>query len=112
MQVYKIFRADEWQALQHAGQTAGAPIDLADGYVHLSTGAQVAETLRLHFAGAEGLQLLALEGDSLGDDLRWETSRGGSDFPHLYRHLNIDDVLWGATLVLEGGLHVLPEGVQ
>ena len=66
MLVYKIFRSAEWQAFQAAGSSTGAPIDLTDGYIHLSTAAQVADTLRLHFAGLEGLILLALEAESLG----------------------------------------------
>jgi len=109
MLVYKILRATEWQALQDKGVTDGAPIDLADGYVHLSTGAQVAATLQLHFAGVEGLELLALESDDLGAALRWEASRGGADFPHLYRRLRLSDLRWHASLPLESGIHVLPD---
>ena len=111
MRVYKIFRAAEWQAFEAAGTTDGAPIDLQDGYVHLSTGAQVAETLRLHFAGTEGLILLALDANGLGDALRWEASRGGDLFPHLYRALAAEDVLSAAPLRLDGGAHVLPDRV-
>ena len=76
MLIYKIFRADEWAALQAQGETLGAPIDLADGYIHFSTAAQAAETAAKHFAGAEGLYLIACDGEALGDALKWEVSRG------------------------------------
>ena len=85
MLVYKIFRRPEWDALRAEGRTAGAPIDLADGYVHMSTPAQVVETAAKHFAGESDLVLLAIETDTLGPALKWEPSRGGALFPHLYR---------------------------
>ena len=66
MLVYKIFRADEWAAFQAAGETLGAPVDLADGFVHFSTATQAAETAAKHFAGEDGLVLLALDADSPG----------------------------------------------
>ena len=109
MLIYKIFRAPEWAALQAQGETAGAPVDLTDGYVHFSTAAQAAETAAKHFAGEADLVLLALEADSLGDALKWEVSRGGAEFPHLYRALRIDDVLWHAPLPLVNGTHEFPE---
>ena len=108
MAIYKIFRAPEWDALQAAGRTAGAPIDVADGFVHLSDASQVEETARLHFAGVEGLVLAAVDDGRLGPDLRWEASRGGAPFPHLYRDLRLDDVLWSAPLPLRDGRHALP----
>ncbi|HHM12700.1 MAG TPA: DUF952 domain-containing protein [Planctomycetaceae bacterium] len=94
MLVYKILRSDEWAAFEAAGVTDGAPIDIADGFVHLSDGEQVHETRARHFQGETGLWLLALDADSLGADLRWEPSRGGALFPHLYRPLRREDVLW------------------
>jgi len=109
MLIYKIFRGPEWAQLQAEGETDGAPVDVADGYVHFSTAAQAAETAAKHFAGEEGLWLLALESDALGDDLKWEPSRGGALFPHLYRRLRMTDVLWARPLPLEGGMHVFPE---
>ncbi|NCO87323.1 MAG: DUF952 domain-containing protein [Rhodobacterales bacterium] len=108
MLIYKIFRAAEWQALQAAGETAGAPIDIADGYVHFSTAAQVGETAAKYFVGVDGLVLLALDSDALGADLRWEPARGGALFPHLYRALRIDDVLWWQPMPLVDGVHQLP----
>lgn len=108
MLIYKIFRADEWAALQAQGETLGAPIDIADGYVHFSTAAQAQETAAKHFAGEDGLVLLALDADSLGDALTWEPSRGGALFPHLYRPLRLSDILWHRPLPLVDGTHRFP----
>lgn len=108
MYIYKILRAEEWAALDAAGQTNGAPVDLADGYIHFSTAAQAPETAAKHFAGADGLVIAAVDGDRLGEDLRWEPSRGGQLFPHLYRALRRDDVAWHAPLPLREGAHVFP----
>jgi uncharacterized protein (DUF952 family) len=111
MLIYKIFRAGEWAELQRAGETAGAPVDISDGFVHFSTGPQAAETCDKWFAGAEGLVLLALAADALGEDLKWEPSRGGALFPHLYRPLCMQDVLWCKPLPLGPEGHEFPEGV-
>ena len=108
MLVYKILRSEEWDALQRDHATAGAPVDVADGFVHLSTGAQVVETAQKHFGGAPDLQLLALQAGSLGPALRWEPSRGGDLFPHLYRELRLADVIWNEPLPLVEGQHVFP----
>jgi uncharacterized protein (DUF952 family) len=112
MLVYKIFRAPEWAALQAAGETRGAPVDLADGYVHFSTAKQAAETAARHFAGEDGLMLLAVEAERLGEALKWEVSRGGARFPHLYRALRIEDVTWAQPLPLVNGAHRFPEGLE
>ena len=98
MLIYKVFRADEMTAFLDAGETHGAPIDLADGYVHMSTADQLDGTLSKHFRGETDLSLLAIETDALGDDLRWEVSRGGALFPHLYRTLRVSDVVWHKPL--------------
>ena len=90
------------------GTTPGAPVDIADGFVHFSTAEQAAETAARHFAGEEGLSLLAVEADTLGDALKWEPSRGGALFPHLYRDLTVADVVWTRPMPLENGAHVLP----
>ena len=86
--VYKILAADAWAAATRAGRFEGAAIDLTDGYIHLSTAAQAPETARLHFAGQVGLVLLRIDADRLGAALRWEPSRGGQLFPHLYDALD------------------------
>lgn len=109
MRIYKIFRDAEWRAFEAAGETAGAPVDLTDGYIHFSTAAQVAETAAKHFAGEDGLWLLALEAETLGEALRWEPSRGGQLFPHLYRALRRDDVLWARALPPGDDGHVFPD---
>lgn len=109
MLIYKIFRADEWAALQQAGETAGAPVDLADGFVHFSTAEQAAETAAKHFAGETELTLLACEAEAMGEALTWEVSRGGALFPHLYRPLRMSDVLWAEPLPLADGAHQFPD---
>lgn len=107
MLIYKIFRADEWATLQADGETAGAPIDVADGYVHLSTAETVAETTAKYFAGVEGLVLLAVETDGL-EPLKWEPARKDVLFPHLYRKMRMDDVVWAKPLPLHDGMHQFP----
>ena len=76
-----------------AGRFEGSSVDLADGFIHFSTASQAAETARRHFHGRSGLVVLAVEAARLGDALRWETSRGGELFPHLYRALKAEDVV-------------------
>jgi uncharacterized protein (DUF952 family) len=82
--VYKILTASEWAAAEAAGRFEGAAIDLSEGYIHLSTAAQAPETARLHFAGQADLLLLRIDAAALGAALKWEPSRGGQLFPHLY----------------------------
>ena len=111
MLVYKILRRHEWDDLRSTGATLGAPVDIADGYIHLSTAAQVVETAAKHFAAESDLVLLALEAGTLGDALRWEPSRGGDLFPHLYRRLRLEDVVWDKSLPLGATGHIFPEGM-
>jgi len=111
MLIFKILRATEWEEFKRAGQTAGAPVDLADGYIHFSTGTQVAETAAKYFSDTHGLMLLAFEADALGDDLKWEASRGGALFPHLYRELHLSELLWSKPLPCNGANHMFPKGV-
>ena len=82
--VYKIAALADWDAALRAGRFEGAAIDLRDGYIHLSTAAQAQQTARLHFAGQAGLVLLKIDAAGLGSALKWEASRGGDLFPHLY----------------------------
>ncbi|MDA7964951.1 DUF952 domain-containing protein [Ruegeria sp.] len=112
MLIYKIFRAEEWATLQANGASDGAPIDVSDGFVHFSTAEQAAETAAKHFAGAQGLVLLACEADAMGDELKWEVSRGGALFPHLYRQIHMTDVIWSRPLPFEGTAHVFPAEMQ
>ncbi|MCO8144253.1 DUF952 domain-containing protein [Rhodovulum tesquicola] len=111
MLIYKIFRRAEWDAFRAAGLTAGAPVDLADGFIHLSTAEQVTGTAEKHFAGESDLVLVAVAADRLGEALRWEPSRGGALFPHLYRELSVADVVWDKSLPLGATGHIFPEGV-
>ncbi len=111
MLIYKILRRPEWDTFRAAGETLGAPIDLADGYIHFSTAAQVAETAAKHFATQSDLVLLALNADTLGADLKWEPSRGGQLFPHLYRALRLSEVIWDKSLPLGATGHIFPEGL-
>ena len=113
MLIYKILTAPQWAALERDGGTAGAPVDLADGFVHFSTAGQAAQTAAKHFSGQAGLMLLAVEAGRQGPALKWESSRGGDLFPHLYATLRRADVAWARPLPLgPGGSHVFPEGVE
>jgi uncharacterized protein (DUF952 family) len=112
MLIYKIFRRPEWDALCAAGETAGAPIDLADGFIHFSTAAQVVETAAKHFATESDLVLVAVAVAQLGADLKWEVSRGGALFPHLFRVLRKADVAWDTALPLGLSGHIFPEALR
>ena len=81
---YKILTADQWAQFQSEGVFTGAPVDLADGYIHMSTADQLDETLTRHFAGQTGLVIATIDLTVLGDALKWEVSRGNALFPHYY----------------------------
>jgi uncharacterized protein (DUF952 family) len=98
MLIFKIFRAAEWADLVENETTPGAPVDRADGFVHFSTAGQLPETLRRHFVGETGLVLVAMMAARGGRWLRWEPSREGQLFPHLYRDLEMADVHWSRDL--------------
>lgn len=107
--IYKILSAAEWQEAERAHVFRGAGIDLKDGYIHFSTAEQAAETAAKHFAGQRDLVLVAVDAEKLGSALRWEVSRGGALFPHLYGELAIRDALWVKPLALGAdGRHVFP----
>ena len=108
--IFKIASGTLWREAMDAGLFVGAPIDLADGYIHFSTAEQVRETAEKHFHGQTDLVLLAIDADRLGDRLKWEPSRGGALFPHLYGPLDFDAVIWTKALpVGPDGQHVFPE---
>ena len=111
MQIFKILRSDEWTTLRSQKQTQGAPVDVTDGFVHFSSPEQVAETAAKHFSDATDLMLLSFDSDTLGPDLKWEPSRGGALFPHLYGPLNLSDVQWAQSLPLVDGVHEFPPGL-
>src|SRR3954454_2086770 len=107
--VFKIATRTEWQAAERAGIFRGTPLDVADGFIHFSTVAQVEETAAKHFAGLDGLVLVAIDIGKLHSPLKWEVSRGGALFPHLYGPLELAAVRWVAPLPLDpGGRHVFP----
>jgi uncharacterized protein (DUF952 family) len=85
--VYKVMSAAELKQMQHDGVFRGSPVDMADGYIHLSRGSQLTETVDKHFRGVDGLMLAAVDLSRLGDTVRWEPSRGGQLFPHIYGFL-------------------------
>ncbi|WP_107074725.1 DUF952 domain-containing protein [Micromonospora sp. MH33] len=91
--IYKILATSEWEQAQAAGRFTGTAMDRQDGFIHLSAADQVVETARRVFAGVTGLTLLAVDEARLDDALRWEVSRGGALFPHLYAALPVDAVL-------------------
>src|SRR5947209_1436698 len=108
--IYKICDAALWGEAMRAGVLAGAEVDLRDGFIHFSTVAQVVETAAKHFAGLSNLVLVAVDASALGEGLRWEPSRGGNLFPHLYGKLPLSAVLWAKPLTLGAdGLHRFPE---
>jgi uncharacterized protein (DUF952 family) len=108
--IYKICPAKLWATAEAAGIFRGSPVDLEDGFIHFSTADQVAETAARHFSGAADLLLVAVEAGSLGPALRYEPSRGGALFPHLYGQLDLAAVLWIKPLALSAeGKHLLPD---
>ena len=108
--IYKICERAQWRAAEAAGQFAGAPVDERDGFIHFSTAAQLAETASKHFANASDLILVAVDSDLLGAQLKWERSRGGDLFPHLYAALPLNAVRWAQPLPDEiDGYRPLPE---
>ena len=90
---YKVLTAEQMATLERDGRFQGAPVDLVDGYVHLSTADQLTETVDRHFAGQSGLHVAAVDLGSFGDSLKWEESRGGQLFPHLYGPLLLETVV-------------------
>ncbi|WP_332639425.1 DUF952 domain-containing protein [Brevundimonas sp.] len=103
---YKLVDRGEWAAARAAGAYAGSAVDLLDGYIHLSDAGQLAETARRHYAGRADLMLVTVDLRPLGDDLKWEASRGGALFPHLYAPLPV------AAAVSARPLSVDAEGVM
>lgn len=108
--IYKIIDRDDWAKAEAAGIFTGAAIDLEDGYIHFSTAMQARETARLHFAGQSNLVIVAIATSGLGDALKWEPSRGGQLFPHLYGALSMKAVARVDDLPLDGeNNHIFPE---
>lgn len=111
--IYKIALAQVAAEAERSGTFAGMPVDAKDGYIHLSTAAQLPETLSLHFRGQGDLVLMAVRSHDLGETLRWEPSRGGQLFPHVYGSLPMSAVAWSAPIeVAADGACLLPEAVR
>jgi uncharacterized protein (DUF952 family) len=107
--IYKICEAAQWAEAERAGAFHGSGIDLTDGYIHFSTAGQVAETAAKHFARKPALVLVAVAAEDVSGALKWEPSRGGALFPHLYGMLPMTAVRWAKPLSLDaGGTHVFP----
>jgi uncharacterized protein (DUF952 family) len=107
--IYHLAREAGWRDAQRTGTYRGTAEDRADGFLHFSTGGQVAESAARHRKGETDLILVAVESEALGDALRWEPSRGGALFPHLYGALPVASVRWTQPLPLgDDGLHRFP----
>jgi uncharacterized protein (DUF952 family) len=109
--IYKICPAHAWKEAEASGAFGGSEVDRRDGFIHLSAAQQVRETARRHFAGQTDLVLVAFEAEDLGDGLKWESSRGGELFPHVYGVLPAAMARWVEPLPLGAAGHVFPEGV-
>lgn len=107
MLIFKIVGVSAWQAAKVQGEFQGAAVDLQDGYIHFSTAQQVRETAAKHFYGQRDLLLVAVDPERLGEALRWEPSRGGDLFPHLYAPLSMDAVVAESSMPWdsEGKVH-------
>jgi len=109
--VYKVLSEAAFAEAARKGHFAGSPDDFRDGFIHLSAAHQLEGTLAKHFAGQDGLVLLALDAERLGQALKWEVSRGGEPFPHLYAPLDLAAMVWAERLPLgPDGRHILPAG--
>jgi uncharacterized protein (DUF952 family) len=110
MLIYKILTGPQWAEFKAEGTFKGAPIDLSDGFIHFSTATQMRQTAALHFAGQTDLHLAWAEADDFGDALKWEVSRAGDKFPHLFATLSIEQIKGDAALPLIEGTHQFPSG--
>ena len=110
--IYHVCQAAEWQAAQSAGTYAGSTQDFVDGFIHFSAAEQLQASVAKHRASQTGLVLLVVDADKLGDELKWEPSRGGALFPHLYGALPADAVVAAYDLPLgDDGTHIFPLNV-
>ena len=110
--IYHVCKVDEWEAARRAGRYPGSSQDRADGFIHFSNASQVGESVARHRAGQDNLVILEVDAPALGAALRWEKSRGGALFPHLYGDLPLTAVTRFAALPLgAGGRHVFPWGL-
>ena len=106
--IYKVVTSDQWEAARKSGVFRGAPVDIEDGYIHFSTDQQLRATVAKHFAGQTDLILVAVEAAAIESSLKWEASRGGDLFPHLYDDLHFSAVVWEEDLPLIENEHRFP----
>ncbi len=111
MKIYKILDKNDWAAFRKSGRFEGSVDDRRDGYIHLSTAGQLRGTAAKHYAGRGDLALLEIDADRLGEELRWESSRDGQLFPHLYGVLYQDMVMLSRPLPWDGVTHIFPPGL-
>ena len=109
--IYNLCRQPDWAAVLALGEYRGSADDRRDGFIHFSTAAQVVESAAKHRRGVADLLLLSVEAAALGEALRWEPSRGGQLFPHIYRRLQLDETVWDRSLPLGATGHIFPEGL-
>jgi uncharacterized protein (DUF952 family) len=111
--IYKVMTEAAFEASWRQGRFDGSADDARDGFIHFSAAHQLAATLAKHFTGQEGLVLLAVDPERLGSELKWDASRGGAAFPHLYAPLDLAAVLWAEPLALgNDGVHELPAALD
>ena len=111
MIIYKILRQDEFLALETKGEMCGSSKDISDGFIHFSTKEQIRETLSKHYSFERRLVLMAVETDSVLENLKWEKSRSDQMFPHLYSKLDFNSAIWFSPIELVDDRHVLPPGI-
>ena len=112
MIIYKICSLDAWNTAKQDGRYLGSEDDVRDGFIHFSSGDQLKATADKYFAGQHGLVLVAIDDAMLGDGLKWEPSRGGALFPHLYGALDVVAAVWVKPLPLDAsGGHIFPVGI-
>ena len=111
MVIYKVLKEDEYVAFEQNRKSYGSPSDEVDGFVHLSTKKQLLGTLKKHFYGEKNLILMAVDSAKIQDSLKWEKSRHGQLFPHLYSTLSYDDALWFAPIEFVDNQHIIPSGL-
>lgn len=110
--IYKICPKEAWDAARESGSFTGMPVDIEDGYIHFSAASQVAETAEKHFSGQDDLVLVAVDAARFGGALKWEPSRGGDLFPHLYGSFPVSLAAWVKPLPRDAkGVHIFPDGV-
>ena len=109
--IYKIMSRQEWETAQATGLYEGSGVDRRDGFIHLSASHQVRATARKHFSGIDDLLLVSVAEEALGQSLKWEVSRGGDLFPHIYGALLLSAVSEVTPLPLVDGVHHFPEGL-